>query len=65
MAKNFLKLTDDKTQFILMKKENSKLKHDDNLSIRVGDTQVKHSSEAGNLGIIFDSNCNIIKQCYM
>jgi len=59
MAKNFLKLNDDKTELILMRKHTLK---ESELVIRIGDHEVTPSTEARNLGVIFDSICNMEKQ---
>ena len=55
MAKNFLKLNDDKTELILMRKHTL---NETRLVIQIGDHEVTPSMEARNLGVIFDSICN-------
>lgn len=61
MASNFLKLNDDKTEIIILSKpanfKNDKL----NISILIGDSEVRSSEHVRNLGVIFDRTINLGK----
>lgn len=59
MKENFLKLNDDKTEFLLFGSRQQLLKINVPY-IKIGDAQILPSSEARNLGVVFDS-CMTLK----
>ena len=58
MKDNFLKLNDDKTEFLLLGSPNQLSKIDIPF-IKIGDSQIMPSNQARNLGIIFDSSMSL------
>ncbi|KAI0243324.1 hypothetical protein LSAT2_015918 [Lamellibrachia satsuma] len=60
MTRNFVKLNDGKTEFIVVgsKQQRSKVNITE---VRVGDTMINPSDSARNLGIIFDENLSMDK----
>ena len=57
MSENLLKLNDSKTEFMLITTRHQKNMHKD-VNIKIGDSDIKPSSSARNLGVIFDSTFN-------
>ena len=66
MCLNMLKLTDDKTEVLLIHSNNS-LNHLSSVSVKVGNASVTSSKSVTNLGCIFDRRLNmndfIIRKC--
>ncbi|KAK6175889.1 hypothetical protein SNE40_014266 [Patella caerulea] len=62
MSQNFLKLNDEKTEYLVIGSKHNLSKLDDDLSIRVGETSITNSTAARNIGAIFDSNMNMESQ---
>jgi hypothetical protein len=60
MAKNFLKLNDDKTEFLILGTCHQ-LKHLSLPTLHIGGSQINTSESARNIGAIFDSNMNMEK----
>ena len=58
MDKNKLKLNESKTEFLIFSKPSS-LKSIDRPSIFLNNCQVEPSTEARNLGVVFDENLNL------
>ncbi len=58
MARNMLKLNEDKTELILLGSENN-LKVLSSISVSVGDCVIQSSKSVKNLGAIFDSNMSM------
>ena len=70
MQRNFLKLNDAKTEFLVIG-SNKKLQHVTNHTIQMGEDMITASTSARNIGAIFDSKMNmkehvhtICKSCY-
>jgi hypothetical protein len=61
MAKNALKLNDDKTEFLVIGTRQQLAKLEDKPSIQIGDHTVKPSTSARNIGVIFDSTMSLEK----
>ena len=61
MAKNMLKLNDDKTECILVGKSKQRGKIP-NLSVKIGDHDTQPSNSVRNLGIEFDSDLDMERQ---
>ena len=69
MYQNFLKLNDDKTEFMILSKKQDNM--EDSITIKIGQSTIHSVDHAKNLGVIFDRNLsmdkqigNIRKQCY-
>jgi len=60
MAKNFLKLNDDKTEFLILGTCHQ-LKNLSLPTLHIGDSEINTSESARNIGAIFDSNMNMEK----
>ena len=58
MAINWLKLNDDKTEFIVLG-SNSNLSKVKTHSITVGEHQIQRSNQVPNIGAIFDANAKM------
>ena len=58
MAINWLKLNDDKTEFIVLG-SNSNLSKVKTHSITVGEHQIRRSNQVQNIGAIFDANAKM------
>ena len=63
MAENFLKLNDDKTEFLVLG-DPHQLKKLPSLNIHIGDSQIESTDSARNIGAIFDSNMNMKKHVH-
>ena len=61
MAENYLKLNDDKTEFVIIGSQHM-LKKVETATIRVGDHDIKPVSKARNIGTIFDCNMSMEAQ---
>ncbi|KAK6179717.1 hypothetical protein SNE40_012018 [Patella caerulea] len=59
MSQNFLKLNDDKTEYLVIGSKFKLSKLDGDLSVRVGKSTISQSKSARNIGAIFDSNMNM------
>ena len=58
MIKNKLKINDSKTEFLVLTSSYFKQQFKD-LQINVGNTHIRPTSSARNLGVIFDSHLNL------
>ena len=64
MTSNFLKLNDDKTEFIIVGSKQQLTKVSSN-SVRVGDVDILHAESVKNIGAWFDSSFKLDKQISM
>ena len=69
MHQNFLKLNDEKTEFMILSKKQCSM--DSPVTIKMGQSTVRSVDKVKNLGVIFDNNltmecqiANIRKQCF-
>ena len=60
MAENFLKLNDDKTEFLILG-TCEQLKKLSQTTLHIGESEIKPTDSARNIGAIFDSNMNMEK----
>jgi hypothetical protein len=61
MTQNKLKLNDDKTEALLLKKKSAKSANDQPVSIKVGTTDITFTSSARNLGFMISSDMSLDK----
>jgi len=60
MAKNFLKLNDDKTEFLILG-THRQLKKLSPATLHIGESEIQTTDSARNIGAIFDANMNMVK----
>ena len=63
MQINFLKLNDEKTEFIIFSTKGT-LRNFINLKVNIGDHEVSSKEHVRNVGVIFDSSINVYGKTY-